>query len=1406
MGGPSRSSAATCPLRTSMACVVSAEVSTVLAVMRRNVRWGGPIGVRYGADGHGDDHSDHPLIQSLKLVRSLAFTWDPQDFFSVDPTVYLRPFLDIIRSDETGAPITGAALNSLYKFFALDVFDVSTANITGALDAVVDAVTGCRFEVTDPASEEAVLMKILQVLLGCVRSRAAPALTNRHVCAVVNTCFRVVQQAGTKGELLQRVSRQTMQEVVRCVFSRLADLSPEEVKPSTNQIAENKIVQNGSGDSKELNQEPDPALNEPFGIPCMVEIFEFLCSLLNIAEDIEINARVNPIDFDEDVPLFALGLVQTAIELSGSSIHKHRQLLYFVKDELFRNLMQFGLSMSPLILSTVCSIVLNLFYHLRGELKLQLEAFFSGVILRLAQSRHGATYQQQEVAMEALVDFCRQKEFMAEMYTNMDCEIMCANVFEDLISLLSKSAFPVNAPLSSLNVLALEGLVAVVQSFSERVGSRHHTSDLPVSEELDEYHPFWMVKCEDITDPGKWVQFMRHRKVIKKKLAGGVDQFNRDPKKGLEFLQNAKLLPENLDPESVALLLRYTPGLDKNLLGDYLGHHDDFCILVLHEFSRTFDFTGMSLDTALRLFLETFRLPGESQKIQRVLEAFSERYYEQSPQILVNRDAALVLSYSLIMLNTDQHNIRVKNKMTEEDFIRNNRRINGGSDLPREYLSEMYFSICRNEIRTMPADPGAGSGVGIPEMTLSRWLDIMAKGNKASPYIKCDCSQAILDRDMFAIMAGPAVAAISVVFDYTEHSRVLSSCIDGFMAVAKLAASYHTEEALNDLVVALCKFTNLQNISNIDDPVTAFGEDTKARMATEAVFYIANNYGDHIRSGWKSIVNCMLSLHKLGLLPARLTSDVSTDESSEPSSSDSLITKPLVAPTAATQTVANSNPRRTYSLMGRFTQLLLLDTEEVQTQPTEEQLAARQSASDTVRKCQIDNIFAESKFLHADSLSHLARALVQAAGQPKKIGTSSDEEDTAVFCLELLITITLNNRDRITLLWQGIYEHIARIVQSTVMPCNLVEKAVFGLLHICQRLLPYKENLSDDLLRSLQLILKLDARVADAYCENITQEVARLLKANASHIRSQTGWRTVINLLSITARHPDACETGFDALVFVMSDGTHLSPANFILCTEAARQFADSRLVPGDRSVQALELMAGSVSCLSRWCNEVKEVGGEAEQVLDGIREMWLRLVLALRRVCTDNREEVRNHALISMQRCLVGVDGICLSGPVWLQSFEVVFQLLDEMLEIAKSQSPKDYRNMETSLLHAIKLMSKAFLQSLQDVSAMGQAFGELWLGMLSRMEQYVKVKLRGRRMEKLHEAIPELLKNTLLVMKASGTLSRDSKGLWDATYKIVNNIAPSLLLEVFPEPDKRDKEMTSIPAVPDGGIQAAV
>ncbi|KAK7321529.1 hypothetical protein VNO77_32270 [Canavalia gladiata] len=1411
------------PNKTTVACMINAEIGAVLAVMRRNVRWG----VHYMSD---DDQLEHSLVQSLKALRRQIFSWQNQ-WRVINPVLYLQPFLDVIQSDETGAPITGVALSSVYKILTLDVIDQNTVNVGNAMHLVVDAVTSCRFEVTDPGSEEVVLMKILQVLLACMKSKASVMLSNQHICTIVHTCFRIVHQAGTKSELLQRIARYTMHELVRCIFSHLQDIdNPEpasvngstalkqetgglnnEQNNSANRQLENGGLNSASDDqplstgiasgtvndvtatvvdedsaiadsSKEADLNELQLMNEPYGIPCMVEIFHFLCSLLNVVEHLGMSPRSNTIAFDEDVPLFALTLINSAIELGGSSFHRHPRLLSLIQDELFRNLMQFGLSMSPLVLSMVCSIVLNLYHHLRTELKLQLEAFFSCVILRLAQSKYGASYQQQEVAMEALVDFCRQKTFMVEMYANFDCDITCSNVFEDIANLLSKSAFPVNTPLSSMHVLALDGLIAVMQGMAERIGNGSLSSEQSPAN-LEEYTPFWLEECENFSDPNNWVPFICRRKYFKKRLMIGADHFNRDIKKGLEFLQGTHLLPDKLDPQSVACFFRYTAGLDKNLIGDFLGNHDEFCVEVLHEFARTFDFKDMTVDTALRLFLETFRLPGESQKIQRVLEAFSERYYEQSPHILANKDAALLLSYSIIMLNTDHHNMQVKKKMTEEDFIRNNRRINGGSDLPRAFLSELYHSICKNEIRTTPEQ-----GSGFPEMTPSRWIYLIHKSKKSAPFIVSD-SRAYLDYDMFSILSGPTIAAISVVFDNAENVEVYQTCMEGFLAVAKISAYYHLENILDDLVVSLCKFITILDPLSVEESILAFGDDMKARMATETVFTIANRYGDYIRTGWRNILDCILKFHKLGLLPARMASDAA--EELEPSTETEDRGKRNANSISLSHLPSVSTPKRSSGLMSRFSQLLYLGTEEPRSVPTEEQLAAQQCTLQTVQKCHIDSIFTESKFLQAESLLQLAKALTNAGVQPKKGNSSSEDEDTSVFCLELLVAITLNNRDRIELLWQCVYEHISNIVQSIVMPCTLVDKAVFGLLRICHRLLPYKENITDELLRSLQLVLKLDARVADAYYEQITQEVSHLVKANASHIRSQLGWRTITSLLSITARHLEASEAGFDALLFIMSDGAHLLPANYVLCVDAARQFAESRVGQVERSIVALDLMAGSINCLQKWSNDAKQATKEEEvaKMLQDIGDMWLRLVQGLRKLCLDQREEVRNHALLSLQNCLTGSVGIHLPPGLWLQCFDlVIFTVLDDLIEIAQTHSQKDYRNMEGTLILALKLLCKVFLQLIQDLSQ-STGFSKLWLGFLSRLEIYVKVKVRGRRSEKLQELVPELLKNTLLVMKAGCVLVRsssvDGNSLWELTWLHINNIAPSLQAEVFPGQD---------------------
>lgn len=1405
--------------------MMNVEVSAVLAVMRRNARWAG----RYMAS---DDQLEHPLIRSLKSLRRRIFTWHlQQPWHTIKPALYLSPFLDVIRSDETGAQITGIALSAVYKIITLQVFDVHTMQVDVAMHMIVDAVTSCRFEVTDPASEEVVLMKILQVLLACMRSGAGAVLSNRDVCNVLNTSFRVVHQAGSKGELLLRTARHTMHELVRAVFSHLPSLNvtPALIAlPSNNPEAassngavydasetnvDSEVAGNGeladyegvetfsedgsrgfpysgsNGQSRSVMVTDQISAIEPYGIPCMVEIFSFLCSLLNIADPQSPGQAV--LASDEDVPHFALLLINSAIELGGESFSRHPKLLALVQDELFRNLMLMGLSPNPLVLSMVCGIVLNLYHHLRTALKLQLEAFFSFILIRLASGNYGATHQQQEVAMEAIVDFCRQPTFMPEMYANFDCDITLSNTFEDLGNLLSKSAFPVNCPLSAMHVLALEGILAVVHSMADRVDSGASaltSSTLSMVAENQEYVPFWTLKCENYEDPVSWVDHVKHQKYVKRRLMIGADHFNRDPKKGLEFLQGIRLLPAKLDPKSVACFFRYTTDLNKDLLGDFLGDPDDFCLKVLEEFAGTFNFSEMGIDGALRTFLESFRLPGEAQKIHRVLEAFSERYYHQSKGIFANKDAAFVLSYSVIMLNTDQHNVQVKKKMTEEDFIKNLRSINDGQDLPRKMLSELYHSIVRSEIKI-----SYDGGTGVSELTHSRWVDLMRRSITTTPYITCD-SRPLLDHDMFAIISGPTIAAISVVFDHADDEEVLRSCVEGFLAVAKICASHRLQDVLDDLVVSLCKFTTLLNpLASAEEPVVAFGDDTKARMAAITVFSIANKFGDFIRTGWRNILDCILRLHKLGLLPSRVPSDPVEDSDLV---GDSVQGKLAGSTSGMASMPVTGNRRRSTGLMSRFSQLLSLDADEPRFAPTEHQLAAQQRTLRTIESCHIDQIFTDSKFLQAESLQQLARALVWAAGRPQKNGGSSEDEDTAVFCLELLFAITLNNRDRIMLLWQGVYDHMAGIVQTTVVPGLLVEKAVFGLLRICQRLLPYKEDLAEELLRSLQLILKLDARVADAFCERITQEVMVLVRENSGHIKSPMGWRTVSSLLSITARHPEASDPGFEALSFIMQDGAHLTPANYVLCLDAARAFAEARVGGIERSIRALDLLSDSVGCLKRWSKaKSASTGLSTSEVVEGssrfsqeLAEMWLRLAQGLRRVCLEQREEVRNYAIICLQRCLAAAGSIALTPTMWIQSFEqVVLTLMDELLDIAVRYPPKEYRGMESTLIHAVKFLSNFYLQFL-DQFAQLPTFRTTWTQVLNRMEMYMNAKLRSRNTEKLQELVPELLRNILKVMHGrkilvqSSTSSGDS--FWELTWQLMRSISPSLEPDLLNEP----------------------
>lgn len=144
-------------------------------------------------------------------------------------------------------------------------------------------------------------------------------------------------------------------------------------------------------------------------------------------------------------------------------------------------------------------------------------------------------------------------------------------------------------------------------------------------------------------------------------LQEGISLFNRKPKKGINFLVNAKKVGES--PEEIAVFLKSESGLNKSMIGDYLGEREDFSLKVMHAYVDSFDYKGMQFDEAIRAFLQGFRLPGEAQKIDRIMEKFAERYCKCNPKAFTSADTAYVLAYSVILLNTDAHNPTVKKKV-----------------------------------------------------------------------------------------------------------------------------------------------------------------------------------------------------------------------------------------------------------------------------------------------------------------------------------------------------------------------------------------------------------------------------------------------------------------------------------------------------------------------------------------------------------------------------------------------------------------------------------------------------------------------------------------------------------------------------------------------------------------------
>lgn len=150
----------------------------------------------------------------------------------------------------------------------------------------------------------------------------------------------------------------------------------------------------------------------------------------------------------------------------------------------------------------------------------------------------------------------------------------------------------------------------------------------------------------------------------------------------------------------VARFLRSTPGIPAAAVGAVIAA--PAAAPVLAAYCAAFDWRAAGgFDDALRSFLAAARLPIEPAAADRVLAAWAAAWYDacvvqggdRVDRRFASADAAHVLAFSAVLLNTDAHSAAVRAKMTLPQFEANLAGANAGGDFDGGLLADLYASV-----------------------------------------------------------------------------------------------------------------------------------------------------------------------------------------------------------------------------------------------------------------------------------------------------------------------------------------------------------------------------------------------------------------------------------------------------------------------------------------------------------------------------------------------------------------------------------------------------------------------------------------------------------------------------------------------------------------------------------------
>jgi brefeldin A-inhibited guanine nucleotide-exchange protein len=890
-------------------------------------------------------------------------------------------------------------------------------------DHVVSTVANC-FQ--GPQTDEGVQLQVLKGLLTIVTSNHIRVHENSLLLAI-RTCYNIY--LASRNLINQTTAKATLNQMLNCVFSCMESESLEEVIETKrqqeaavaavmNQAAAQQtqqqssaVQQNGNGTASGEEQESSlyeivyPIVDdlvsnlnllspsdENFKNLLQKDAFLVFRSLCKLSMKALPDGNPDPKSHELRSKILSLQLLLSILQNGGPAFQTNEIFVSAIKSYLCVALSQNGVSPIGEVFELSLAIFLSLLTKYRRHLKSQIEIFFKEICLNILEAS-SSSFEQKWVVVQGITSVCSEAQIVIDIYVNYDCDLAAANVFERLVDDLSKlaqgrHAFEIGSSQNQLMKIRVKGLDCLCTILKCMVewskdlyvnphASKKSASDLNSSISVSE-HDFVDSSLEPRTasdDPSQFEKVKQHKHI----LEHGLKLFSQKPRKGIKYFQEQGIIKNGGLAE---FLTNENDRLDKGALGEYLGELENKEIM--YHYIDQMNLVGLGFVSSLRFLLEGFRLPGEAQKIDRLMEKFASRYVECNPNqnIFKSADGAYVLAYSVIMLTTDLHSAHVKKKMTSEEFVKNNRGINDDEDLPKEYLSKIYEEIADNEIKVKPT----GSNVGKRSLTQdqkTRNLIWSQESNTISQTAGALMESASSKKDvftsarhldhvkpMFKQIWSPLLATFSVGLQDSDDPAIAQLCIEGIRCAIRIANIFGFSMERNAFIQALARFTLLTDNSNVSEM------KAKNIEAIKTLISVANSDGNYLETSWLEIMKSVSQLEFAQML------DNSQRPQQDPPASE-----------------AESNYRS--SLSEANSQSVLVA---------------------------VDRIFNGSKNLNGDAIVHFVAALCQ---------VSCDEISHAnprMFSLVKVVEISYYNMERIRLEWSRIWQVLGN--HFNLVGCN----------------------------------------------------------------------------------------------------------------------------------------------------------------------------------------------------------------------------------------------------------------------------------------------------------------------------------------------------------------------------------